>query len=386
MRQGQCRSVAEFQAQRHHSITADIAQTLSQGVTLPNTNGLRIVGHLKEAELQAGQLEPGTRAVSLFVVNNRPKETTPGQRDLAYVFQVEMTVSASCGFVPRPNPRDERSDDWDASVADLQFRNIQEYGVGHGISVKTVEVEGKRALRTTWIPCATVKRVKTRREASVTTEMDALSNLVDGDAARQALEPLVEHYGAWIEAQLQRDVGHDSRAETRDELMRKAERAKRRIAEGIEVLASDERALDAFKLANASMAMAALQRSPERYEGDAVPTWRLFQLAFILLNIASITDDLHEDRETVELIFFPTGGGKTEAYLGVVAYTLILRRLKGQNRPDKGLGVAVILRYTLRLLTLDQLGRAATLICALEVLRTKGAKLSSGMASTTIEN
>ncbi|MCP4655910.1 MAG: hypothetical protein GY856_10885 [bacterium] len=71
----------------------------------------------------------------------------------------------------------------------------------------------------------------------------------------------------------------------------------------------------------------------------------------------------------MELIFFPTGGGKTEAYLGVIAFCLVLRRLRGRDRPDGGYGVAVILRYTLRLLTLDQLRRAATLICALELLR-----------------
>jgi hypothetical protein len=71
----------------------------------------------------------------------------------------------------------------------------------------------------------------------------------------------------------------------------------------------------------------------------------------------------------VELIFFPTGGGKTEAYLGVIAFALVLRRLRGRSRPDGGYGVAVLLRYTLRLLTLDQLQRAATLVCALETLR-----------------
>ncbi|MCB9520219.1 MAG: helicase, partial [Myxococcales bacterium] len=93
------------------------------------------------------------------------------------------------------------------------------------------------------------------------------------------------------------------------------------------------------------------------------------QLAFVLLNVVGVTDDAHADRAAVELIFFPTGGGKTEAYLGVIAFALVLRRLRGHGRPDAGLGVTVILRYTLRLLTLDQLGRAATLVCALEKQR-----------------
>jgi len=87
----------------------------------------------------------------------------------------------------------------------------------------------------------------------------------------------------------------------------------------------------------------------------------------------------HTDRKTVELIFFPTGGGKTEAYLGLIAFTLLLRRFRGMERPDQGLGVAVLLRYTLRLLTLDQLGRAATLICALEKIRQEDPKRLGGV-------
>ena len=72
----------------------------------------------------------------------------------------------------------------------------------------------------------------------------------------------------------------------------------------------------------------------------------------------------HADREVVDLLFFPTGGGKTEAYLGLAAFTLVLRRLK--NPGLSAAGVAVLMRYTLRLLTLDQLSRAAALICALD--------------------
>jgi hypothetical protein len=89
------------------------------------------------------------------------------------------------------------------------------------------------------------------------------------------------------------------------------------------------------------------------------------------MSLQGLVDETHPDREEVELIFFPTGGGKTEAYLGVIGFTLLLRRIRGVKRLDRGLGVAVLLRYTLRLLTLDQLGRAATLVCALELLRRK---------------
>ncbi|HEY1067973.1 MAG TPA: hypothetical protein VGE52_17750, partial [Pirellulales bacterium] len=101
------------------------------------------------------------------------------------------------------------------------------------------------------------------------------------------------------------------------------------------------------------------------------PQWRPFQLAFVLMNLEGIVKPISADREIVDLLFFPTGGGKTEAYLGLAAFTLVFRRLS--NPGVRGAGLSVLMRYTLRLLTLDQLGRAATLICALEQERQRQA-------------
>ena len=120
--------------------------------------------------------------------------------------------------------------------------------------------------------------------------------------------------------------------------------------------------LQAFRLMNRAMARAARQRRP-----GVDPAWRPFQLAFLLLNLRGLAEPDHYDRSVVDLLFFPTGGGKTEAYLGLAAFTLVLRRLR--NPGIQAAGLAVLMRYTLRLLTLDQLGRAAALICALELER-----------------
>jgi hypothetical protein len=104
-------------------------------------------------------------------------------------------------------------------------------------------------------------------------------------------------------------------------------------------------------------------------------SWRLFQLAFVLLNLPSLTDLHHPDRShetdaVADLLWFATGGGKTEAYLGLTAYTLALRRLQGEVEGRRGdHGVAVLMRYTLRLLTLQQFQRAAALLCACETIR-----------------
>ena len=122
---------------------------------------------------------------------------------------------------------------------------------------------------------------------------------------------------------------------------------------------------------NASIAMAARRRNAGASGDPAAqrkPEWRPFQLAFILLNLAGLVDKTHPDREKADLLFFPTGGGKTEAYLGLAAFVIAFRRLTGPGL--LGAGVAVIMRYTLRLLTLDQLARAAGVVCALELMRT----------------
>src|SRR6202140_2237399 len=95
--------------------------------------------------------------------------------------------------------------------------------------------------------------------------------------------------------------------------------------------------------------------------------------AIILLNLAALSNRKHSEREIADLLFFPTGGGKTEAYLGLAAFVIAHRRLTGPG--VLGAGVAVIMRYTLRLLTLDQLSRAAGVVCALELMRTDPASI-----------
>ncbi|MCD6499412.1 MAG: DISARM system helicase DrmA, partial [Deltaproteobacteria bacterium] len=369
------------------------AAKVARGVEVPGYPGVHVTGKLAQVAAAESQgLEPGTRALSLFVVNNRPVGER-GKEDEAFLFQVRMELSFAGGFVPRPNRRGEGAEEWDERVADLQFRHRFEYAVGHGVAVEVVggaagQVVGGAVgqgdagavgqgrggpvttVATTWLPRAEVPPVITHEETDVVTEMERLAELHDAESVETALGALVIKYGQWIEAQRGISLESKARRQTRDTLMANAETAMSRIASGIRRLQEDAQVREAFCLANRAMAMAAVQRNPERYEqGGAGPAWRLFQLAFLLLNLDGMSDETHADRENVELLFFPTGGGKTEAYLGVIAFALVLRRLRGQARPDGGLGVAVLLRYTLRLLTLDQLGRAATLMCALEQIR-----------------
>ncbi|MFN7766658.1 MAG: DISARM system helicase DrmA [Planctomycetaceae bacterium] len=319
---------------------------------------------------EAQELPAGTRSLSVFLVNRRPPQPDERQ-DQAFAFQAELELHSTARFVPRSNLRSLDSDDWDERVADLQYRDACEYSVGHSVATQAEVVDGAcHTVRTCWIPEAQVERVAPGEIADVELSMLALAELPDHPTAAARLSPLVSHYRAWIEQQRQSlPTTQPRRQETAGQLLHNAEVAARRIAAGIALLA-DPQCLEAFRLANRAMAVAAQRRlgvMQGKTAADVHPAWRPFQLAFLLMNLPGIADPTSHDREVVDLLFFPTGGGKTEAYLGLAAFTLVLRRLR--NPGIASAGVSVLMRYTLRLLTLDQLGRAATLVCALEQLR-----------------
>jgi hypothetical protein len=334
---------------------------------IPDSAGLEL--HVLEREVSAGAvtggIPAGTKSVSVFLVNRRtPDEEQP---DRAYVFQPEIEVGCATRFVPRPDLRGAGTDDWDEQVADLHYADTPEYATGHGIAADWERSEGAcRLLRTRWIPSAEVEKTVTPRMDGVELAMNALGSLADGPAAQAALTPLVAHYREWINEQRKTSATlSGGRRETADELLRIAGLAADRMERGVRVLAEDADALDAFRVANRAVAAALNKRLK-----IADPSWRPFQLAFILVNLPCLADPRDPHRETVDLLFFPTGGGKTEAYLGLSAFTIVLRRLRHPAAEGRaGAGVSVIMRYTLRLLTLDQLARAAGLICALELAR-----------------
>jgi hypothetical protein len=342
---------------------------------VPDSGGLKL--HVVERPIAgqhlAGRIPHGTRSASVFLVNRRPADRE--NPDLTYAFQAEIEVQGDRPFVPRPDPRGGGlAEDWDEEVADLHYADTPEYAVGHGVSAEWDVANGTcRTLRTTWIPRAEVEKTATVDVPGVEVSMEALGALADGAAVQAALRPLVARYGEWIEAR-RSGLGTLSgkRRDTAEELLRLAGVAADRIERGVALLASDEQALDAFRVANRAVALAMRQRRKQQGLPEETPRWRAFQLAFLLLNLAGLADWRDPHRETVDLLFFPTGGGKTEAYLGLAAFAMVLRRLRHPGDGGRGgAGVSVIMRYTLRLLTLDQLARAAGLVCALELERQK---------------
>jgi hypothetical protein len=340
---------------------------------VPNSDGLIVMATVRTIT-GISRIPAGSLSVSLFLVNERsPAEDD--ERYRSFAFQTKLTARSAEPFVPRPDPRgaDEREEnEWDERVADVQYRDVFEYSVGHGVSSVAVEDAGGacREVSSTWIPTAEVERVAPAAKdqvGEVELSMAGLSELEDSDDAAAKLMPMVEQYRAWIDAQRAKVASLDpARKTTAEDMLQAATFAADRIEGGLQALA-DPDAKYAFKMANKVMAEAAKRRFEQQGMNIPDPAWRPFQLAFVLLSLRGMVETSHAERKIVDLLFFPTGGGKTEAYLGLAAFTLVLRR---KRHPGiRSAGLSVLMRYTLRLLTLDQLGRAASVICALELER-----------------
>jgi Helicase conserved C-terminal domain len=371
------------------------SKTLDMAIPDPKgATGLKLVVSVREvAPHISPRLPQGTRMVCVFIVNARP----PAERAYqANAFQVQLKLRCEETFIARPDLRsgsdNVRQDDFDEQVADLHYRNCCDYVSGLGCAAEPVQVaEGNqcREVQSCWIPAADVEftgHLEAESLPGVELGMEALAELTK-ETAPAKLSPLVTHYRNWSgkqEQAVQKDTTLEkSQRETATELIAKANLAAKRMEAGIESLQQPD-CLEAFRLANKAMARQARQREAQRRQCEPAavtpPAWRAFQLGFLLLNLRGLADPTHADRNLVDLLFFPTGGGKTEAYLGLAAFSLVLRRLR--NPGIMGAGMDVLMRYTLRLLTLDQLSRAAALICALELERQERAANGDGCLGT----
>jgi hypothetical protein len=325
-------------------------------------------------------------AVSVFLVNRRPeseKGRAPADR---WIYQPSLGISAEDGkaiFLPRDLEPLLGQPDRDLQSNRLLYRNKREFAVGHGCAAKWEHDDGRveaHQVGTSLIPIFELPRVEPRALPGEGLEMSVLATCRDGAHLRALLDPLVIEYASWIEKKvpLVLTLPPDLRAVAMQHLD-DCQLALTRIERAIALLGTDSDALEAFCFANRAML---LQRSHSEWAsirrkspgaGPASPNlegrWRPFQLAFILLNLPGMIDPKSEERRVGDLLWFPTGGGKTEAYLGLTAFTVAHRRLQKLPGFRTDAGVSVLMRYTLRLLTIQQFQRAVALICACEVIR-----------------
>ncbi|MEB3290447.1 MAG: hypothetical protein VKI82_11060, partial [Leptolyngbya sp.] len=341
-------------------------------IELPGGSGLSVVMTSRPVK-DDQRFAYGTKAVSVFLVNYR--QAASGERDATFAFQTCLRLRCPEGFVPRPDPRGVSTTDWDDAVAAVQYRYDYEYAVGHNVSAQVAMPKAGEVCTevcTTWVPIAEVPRVAPTTPQGVQLGMEALAQATDAATVRGMVGAMITEYRAWIAAQRTVAIAPQAAADVARDLLDKATTACNRMEEGLQAL-GDPKVFTAFQIANRAIALARRRQLSQEQgqppESFSAPAWRPFQLAFILINLAGLANPRHPDREVVDLLFFPTGGGKTEAYLGLAAFTLVLRRLTHPGIQSAGL--AVLMRYTLRLLTLDQLERASRLICALELERQK---------------
>ena len=343
------------------------------------------------------------RVVRLTLINGQSDQVSP--KDSAWLFQAATTVTALDGAAAIFLPVGDFSDgaryapDPEERHLQLLYRDTLCHATGHNVATHVDARPGERRawrLATTWLPIYEVPQVRATGDlGGLETSMDELARLGDEPSSlAAALRPLVSGYDEWLNVQERRLESVPAELRRAGQAaVRRAREVARRIADGVDLLASNEQARQAFTFANRAMALqrrntaAGILRADDaelsyrgaygrvKSRGPSAASWRPFQLAFILVNLHALTDPGHPQRsELVDLLFFPTGGGKTEAYLGLAAYTFAIRRLHGvvgtgEKARDGSDGVAVLMRYTLRLLTAQQFQRAAAMVCAAEVLR-----------------
>ena len=346
-------------------------------------------------------LPDGRKAVSVFMVNDRnaPKGDEPIPDEL-WIFQPQIEVRAKNGgavFCARELEVGANNSDPELNSQELLYWDRPEFAIGHGCAATWDSFNNdRRATRvsTDLLPKWELPRIDPRSDVAAELRMELLGGEnregVPGIALKEMLSPLADAYEEWIEKVLKPRLSDPNfplplLSTARDHIDH-CEGALSRIREGIETVSTgpDDVRL-AFCFANRAMALqrtrsliASAHRRGQPAPNADSPRWRPFQIAFMLISIPSLVDRQHRDRPYVDLLWFPTGGGKTEAYLGLTAFTLAHRRLR---QPIDGYrndaGVAVLMRYTLRLLTIQQFQRATTLICACEYLRVTESKSDS---------
>lgn len=341
------------------------------------------------------RIGPELLVFTVTLINEEIDAEGASPRDARCLFQTEVVVTSVVGDVGQIQPRSRKSldtGDDDVMVNRLLYRKHQEFAVGHGIAAvwPRTSLQAVREVRTAWLPYSVVSGTSPEGHASLSefraANPEVLSAEFLGNECSRAvvisgLQAFSECYSQWIVQTLESGV-----TEFQGELLAAAQRnlnrckaTAERIRDGVTVLQTDDSAWIAFAMANA--AMDCQSRYPAKGDGARALVWRPFQLAFILMVIPGLIDHARDDRDCMDLLWFPTGGGKTEAYLALTAFQIFHRRLVSNERREHG-GTDVLMRYTLRLLTVQQFQRAASLVCACEDLRLRDARL--GLARITL--
>ena len=275
---------------------------------------------------------------------------------------------------------------------ELQYSQRHVWAIGHGSAAQWLldKKNGRvKEIYSDAMPTVEVAQMTADTSANKALDISALCGAEDlepGASADTELSTFVKEYSDWVDKQsipagqiiqkLPRTTKQHKKyyKAAANRIIARMETAALRMRAGLALLRSDAQVRLAFAIANRAMLHQMQQSDALRGKLREEYRWRPFQLAFLLTVLESAANPHSNFRDTFDLIWFPTGGGKTEAYLGLIAFQIALRRLR---HPDTGGGCAVLMRYTLRLLTRDQFIRAARLIFALELIRRERSDLGA---------
>lgn len=308
----------------------------------------------------------GDRIITVSLINKYINDTVYDKPEKMY-FQPEIEIAESqidsFGDVVH---KKELNAERDVIELNMLYQKIRNYASGHGCAVRWEHKDDLLIIKSAFLPRFEVLQMK----PSLAFSGDVLSMKYLSTASKSdvinGLSLLVTTYKEWINKQ-KSEINRDGflYPEIAKENLIKCNETAERIKKSIDTL-KDDVVFKAFSLANKAMFMQRKQTliNNESFESDDTIKWYPFQLAFFVQEINSFVNPSGVDRKLVDLLWFPTGGGKTEAYLGIAAFCIFLRRLR-----RGGDGVTVIMRYTMRLLTFQQFERASALICACEIIR-----------------
>jgi hypothetical protein len=325
----------------------------------------------------------GERIFTLVLINGRETGNDRTVINANMIFQPHIRISSANEekkIFTSTIRQVEIKEDFELLEMDMLYSQYKCYGQGHGCSVNwgnegEKETEEPEFVESSFIPEYNLKQMKAVQIDDLPVLSMEYIISIDASKVITELSYFVKKYKLWIDDEKIKVVTVEDRLrECAEEHIDNCHFAYNRIKNAVKVLEdslnSDRIVWNAFVYANEAMLMQRVQtlKKQNKKVNSKEIKWYPFQLAFFLQELTSMAVPTSDDRKLVDLLWFPTGGGKTEAYLGIAAFTIFFRRMK---YGETGEGVSIIMRYTLRLLTIQQFERASMLICACELLRKK---------------
>ena len=347
-----------------------------------NTSALNLRIHVRIREyLKKSDL----KLVTVTLIN----ATVPDSRiDRSCLFQSKFNVKIEnkkneSAIIEYPEQSDYVDLNFEDKKIEMLYSNLKQYGIGHGCAVSWNK--DNNILIADALPVAEVPNINYEVE-NIDLSIKKFIKLSESDGYNQ-LELLINNYNIWIDGIDKTDIKPKYQSIQKSNILECKELITR-FQQGLSLLKNNELVKEAFQLANLAILLQQISSKREKTDltwsadhGAFVPEgdiktidhnnlpednrWRAFQIAFVVMSIPSLINPDDKYREIVDLIWFPTGGGKTEAYLGLSAFAIFYRRLLDKNDASTN----IIMRYTLRLLTAQQFQRASSLICAMEFIR-----------------